>query len=61
MWRIYLDLNRRKVVGIFPEDDTLDGREGGRPEPTFDFRPLGPLRPAGGPDQGKPCETKPGA
>jgi hypothetical protein len=61
IWRVYVDLNRGKVVGIYPEDDTLDGREGGRPEPTYDFKLLGPLRPAGGPDQGKPCETKPGA
>jgi hypothetical protein len=61
IWRIYVDLNRRKVVAIYPEDDLLDGREGGRPKPTYDFKLLGPLRPAGGPDQGKPCETKPGA
>ena len=61
IWRIYVDLNRGKLVGIYPEDDMLDGREGGRPKPTYDFKLLGPLRPAGGPDQGKPCETKPGA
>ena len=58
---VYVDLNRTKVVGIIPEDDTLDGRAGGRPRPTFDIKIVGEMRPAGGPDQGKPCETKPGA
>lgn len=58
---VYVDLNRKKVVGIFPEDDSLDGRAGGRPAPTFDIKIVGEMRPAGGPDQGKPCETKPGA
>jgi hypothetical protein len=60
-FRVYVDLNRAKVVGIFPEDDSLDGRAGGRPAPTFDIKLIGEMRPAGGPDQGKPCETKPGA
>jgi hypothetical protein len=60
-FRVYVDLNRSKVVGIIPEDDTLDGRAGGRPRPTFDIKIVGEMRPAGGPDQGKPCETKPGA
>jgi hypothetical protein len=60
-FRVYVDLNRSKVVGIIPEDDALDGRAGGRPRPTFDIKIVGEMRPAGGSDQGKPCETKPGA
>jgi hypothetical protein len=59
-FRIYVDLNRDKVVGIYPEDDGLDGRDGGRPKPNFDIKLLGELRPAGGPDSGN-CEPKPGA
>jgi hypothetical protein len=58
-FRIYVDLNRNKVVGIYPEDDGLDGRDGGRPKPNFDIKLIGELRPAGGPDSGN-CGPKPG-
>jgi hypothetical protein len=57
-FRIYVDLNRKRVVGISPESDTLDGREGGRPAPRFDFTLVAPLRPTGR-DSGD-CESKPG-
>jgi hypothetical protein len=33
-FRIYVDLNRNKVVGIYPEDDGFDGCDGGRPSRT---------------------------
>ena len=56
-FRIYVDLRRKRVVGISPEDDGLDGREGGRPKPKLDFTLVAPLRPAGGRDSGD-CETK---
>jgi hypothetical protein len=56
-FRVYVDLNREWVVGISPEDDSLDGREGGRPKPKLDYTLVAPLRPAGGPDSGD-CETK---
>jgi hypothetical protein len=57
LFRVYVDLNRKRVVGISPENDSLDGREGGRPEPKLDFTLVAPLRPAGGRDSGD-CETK---
>jgi hypothetical protein len=56
---VHVDLNRKRVVGISPEDDSLDGREGGRPPPAVDFTVVQPLRPAGGRDSGD-CESKPG-
>jgi hypothetical protein len=59
-FRIYVDLRRKRVVGIAPDDDLLDGREGGRPAPKTDFTIVQPLRPAGGRDSGD-CEAKPGA
>ena len=58
-FRVYVDLNRKRVVGISPEDDSLDGREGGRPPPAIDYTVVQPLRPAGGRDSGD-CESKPG-
>jgi hypothetical protein len=58
-FRIYVDLRRKRVVGISPEDDLLDGREGGRPRPKIDYTVVAPPRPAGGRDSGD-CESKPG-
>ena len=46
-FRIYVDLRRKRVVGISPEDDSLDGREGGRPNPKLDFTVVVPPRPVG--------------
>ena len=57
-FRIYVDLRRKRVVGIAPDDDLLDGREGGRPPPKTDFTIVQPLRPSGR-DSGD-CEAKPG-
>ena len=56
---IYVDLGRNRVVGISPDNDSLDGREGGRPAPTFDFTIVQPLRPVG--KASGDCEAKPGA
>jgi hypothetical protein len=58
-FRIYVDLKRGRVVGISPHDDTLDGREGGRPAMKIDYTLVQPLRPVGT-DSGD-CESKPGA
>ena len=56
-WRS--SLKRGRVVGISPHDDTLDGREGGRPAMKIDYTLVQPLRPVGT-DSGD-CESKPGA
>jgi hypothetical protein len=58
-FHIYVDLRRKRVVGIAPDDDLLDGREGGRPPPKTDFTIVQPPRPSGGRDSGD-CESKPG-
>ena len=57
-FRVYVDLRRQRVVGISPDYDTLDVREGGRPAPTVDYTIVQPPRPVGK-DSGD-CESKPG-
>ena len=47
-FRIYVDLRRKRVAGISPQDDSLDGREGGRPKPKIDFTVVVPPRPSAG-------------
>jgi hypothetical protein len=52
---VYVDLNRRRVVAIYPEPDLF---ESGQPPLHVDeFRLITPLRPAGGRDSGN-CETR---
>ena len=58
-FRIYVDLGRRRVVGISPDSDSLDGSEGDRPPPKMTYSIVQPPRPVGK-DSGD-CEAKPGA
>jgi hypothetical protein len=58
-FKVYVDLGRKRVVGISPDSDSLDEREGGRPPMTVDYTIVAPLRPVGK-DSGD-CEAKPGA
>jgi hypothetical protein len=52
---VYVDLNRRRVVAIYPEPDLY---ESGQPELHIDeFRLITPLRPAGGRDSGN-CASR---
>jgi hypothetical protein len=52
---VYVDLNRRRVVAIYPEPDLYDS--GQPPLRVDEFRLITPLRPAGGRDSGN-CETR---
>ena len=52
---VYVDLNRRRVVAIYPEPDLY---ESGQPQLHIDeYRLTTPLRPAGGRDSGN-CESR---
>jgi hypothetical protein len=52
---VYVDLNRRRVVSIYPEPDLYVS---GQPQLQIDeFRLIAPLRPAGGRDSGN-CESR---
>jgi hypothetical protein len=57
-FRIYVDLRRKRVVGISPDSVLLDDREGGRPAQKVDYAIVQPPRPVGR-DSGD-CESKPG-
>ena len=52
---VYVDLNRRRVVAIYPEPDLYES--GHPPLHVDEFRLITPLRPAGGRDSGN-CESR---